>query len=97
MICEKPIATSAEGYCRLKTLERTATFTVRVFASTVTEAAEELSRVRRALVSDGDLGLIGDADNLLLVRETSEGASSGYVRGAQVYFIQAGFTISGRV
>ena len=76
--------------------KRTATFTVRVFASTVTEAAEELSRLRRALVSDGDLGLIGDADNLLLVRETSEGATSGYVRGAQVYFIQAGFTISGR-
>lgn len=76
--------------------KRTATFTVRVFASTVAQAAAELNRLRRAVVSDGDLGQIGDADNLLLVRETSSHALSGYVRGAQMYFVQAGFTISGR-
>ena len=76
--------------------KQTAIFTVRVFASTVERAAGELSRLRRALVSDGDLGLIGDAANLLLVRETAHHALSGYVRLAGVYFVQAGFTISGR-
>lgn len=73
-----------------------AVFTVRVFASTVEAAAAELSRLRRALVSDGDTGKIGDATDPCLVRETAQHALGGYVRGAGIYFLQAGFTISGR-
>ena len=77
-------------------MEGSAVFTVRVFASTVEDAAEELSRLRRALVSDGDAGRIGDINDPCLVRETAQHALSGYVRGAGIYFLQAGFTISGR-
>ena len=77
-------------------MKGSAVFTVRVFASTVEDAAEELSRLRRALVSDGDAGRIGDIDDPCLVRETAQHALSGYVRGAGIYFLQAGFTISGR-
>lgn len=73
-----------------------AVFTVRVFATTVEAAAKELSRLRRALVSDGDIGRIGDKADPCLVRETAQHAHSGYVRGAGIYFLQAGFTISGR-
>lgn len=75
---------------------QTAVFTVRVFAPTVVAAANELGRLRRALVSDGDMGRIGDAADPILVRETAQHALSGYVRGAGIYFLQAGFTISGR-
>ena len=77
-------------------MKGSAVFTVRVFASTVEDAAEELSRLRRALVSDGDAGRIGDIDDPCLVRETAQHALSGYVRRAGIYFLQAGFTISGR-
>ena len=77
-------------------MKGSAVFTVRVFASTVEDAAEELSRLRRALVSDGDAGRIGDINDPCLVRETAQHALSGYVRGAGIYFLQAGFTISGR-
>lgn len=77
-------------------MKSSAVFTVRVFASTVEDAAEELSRLRRALVSDGDAGRIGDINDPCLVRETAQHALSGYVRGAGIYFLQAGFTISGR-
>ena len=77
-------------------MKGSAVFTVRVFASTVEDAAEELSRLRRALVSDGDAGRIGDINDPCLVRETAQHALSGYVREAGIYFLQAGFTISGR-
>lgn len=77
-------------------MKGSAVFTVRVFASTVEDAAEELSRLRRALVSDGDAGRIGDINDPCLVRETAQHALSGYVRGAGIYFLQAGFTISDR-
>ena len=75
---------------------QTAIFTVRVFASTAEAAANELGRLRRTLVSDGDIGRIGDANDPCLVRETAQHALSGYVRGAGIYYLQAGFTISGR-
>ena len=77
-------------------MKRSAIFTVRVFAPTVEAAEEELNRLRRALVSDGDMGRIGDADDPLLAQETSHHSLSGYVRGTGIYFLQAGFTISGR-
>ena len=82
--------------CGSDGMKSTAMFTVRVFASTVEAAANELSRLRRALVSDGDMGRIGNEKDPYLVRETAQYALSGYVRGAGIYFIQAGFTISGR-
>lgn len=77
-------------------MKGSAVFTVRVFASTVEEAAAELGRLRRALVSDGDTGRVGDASDPCLVRETARHSLGGYVRGAGIYFIQAGFSISGR-
>ena len=76
--------------------KQNAVFTVRVFASTVETAAMELGRLRRALVNDGDMGQLGDAQDPYLVRETAQYALSGYVRGSGIYFLQAGFTISGR-
>lgn len=77
-------------------VKQTAVVTVRSFATTVEAAALELSRVRHALVGDGDEGKIGEADNPLLVREIHDRSTFGFVRGTSAYFMQASFHITGR-
>ena len=73
-----------------------ARFEVRIFARTPAECAEELERLRRAIVADGDAGVIGDEADPLIVCETKEGSGSGFVRGGELYFVKAGFDIKGR-
>lgn len=74
----------------------TADVTLRVFHYTPEEAEEELSRLRRALLRDGDSGVIGRGGEALILMETDKGGASGHVRGTDLYYVQAGFTAQGR-
>ena len=70
--------------------------TVRVFHNSPAEAMEEIDALRRALVSDGDTGIVGTGGDALVICETDEGAAAGYVRGTALYYVQAGFEALGR-
>ena len=70
--------------------------TVRVFHHSVNEAAAEIDALRRALIADGDTGIVGSGGDAIVVCGTDEGSACGYVRGTGLYFVQAGFEAEGR-
>lgn len=70
--------------------------TVRVFASDAASAAKSLDALCGALIADGDSGVIGEGDGTLTVCETAADGGYGYIRGAGIYYVQAGFDIQGR-
>ncbi len=74
----------------------TADLTLRVFHHTPEEAENELSRLRRRLLRDGDSGVIGQGADTLVLCETDKGGAAGHVRGTDLYYVQAGFTAQGR-
>ena len=69
---------------------------VRVMAPTAASAIREMSALRRALVQEGDSGVLEDEGGALLICETSEGGGAGYLRGCGMYYVKAGFAICGR-
>ncbi len=71
-------------------------FTVRVFHTSPEAAFLEIRRLRRALVSDGDLGRVGVGADALRIYETKEGGAFGYVRDTSLCYVQAGFFVEGR-
>ena len=70
---------------------------VRVFHRSVAEAAEEIETLSRAIVSDGDTGILGNGGDTVVVCRTADGAGSGRVRGTDLYFVKAAFEAQGRV
>lgn len=74
----------------------TARLNVRVFHRSVADAMAEIDRLRRALLSDGDTGIVGTGGDALVVCGTDEGGRAGRVRGTDLYFVQAGFAVQGR-
>jgi hypothetical protein len=83
------------GYCDGSLL--TADLTVRVFHYSPEEAEKELSRLRKALLRDGDSGVIGTGADTLILCETDKGGAAGAIPGTPLYYVQAGFTAQGRV
>ena len=75
---------------------RTARFEVRVFHRSPDAAAAEISALQRALLADGDTGVVGIGADSLVICGTKEGGRGGYVRGCGLYYLQAGFEIQGR-
>lgn len=75
----------------------TARLTVRVFHHTVSKAAAEIDALSRALLADGDTGVIGEGGDTLVICRTKEGGHAGHVRGTDLCFLQAGFEIQGRI
>ena len=75
----------------------TARLEVRVFHTSVSAAAAEIEALRRAIVSDGDTGIVGEGGDTVVVCQSDEGAHSGSVRGTGLYFVKAGFEAQGRV
>lgn len=74
----------------------TGRLTVRVFHRTVSDAMSEIDRLRRALLRDGDTGIVGSGGDAVVVCGTEEGGRAGHVRGTDLYFVQAGFEAQGR-
>lgn len=74
----------------------TARLEVRVFHESPSLAAREITALRRALVADGDTGVVGEGGDALVICQTDEGGASGYARGTGLYFIKAGFEVEGR-
>ena len=74
----------------------TARLTVRVFHRSVAAAVAEIDGLRRALLHDGDTGVVGTGCDTLVVCGTDEGGRCGHVRGTDLYFVQAGFAVQGR-
>ncbi len=70
---------------------------VRVFHRSPSAAAEEIDALSRAIVSDGDTGIVGEGGDTLVVCRTDNGADSGYIRAAELYFVKAAFETQGRV
>ena len=70
--------------------------TVRVFHNSPAEAMAELAALRRALVSDGDTGIVGLGGDAIVICETDEGSAAGRIRGTDLYYAQAGFEAQGR-
>ncbi|MBQ8746395.1 MAG: hypothetical protein IJZ08_00830 [Clostridia bacterium] len=70
---------------------------VRVFHHSLSAAAEEIEALSRAIVSDGDTGILGKGGDSLVVCRTADGAGSGYLRGTDLYFVKAAFEAEGRV
>lgn len=75
----------------------TARLTVRVFHRSVAAAMAEIDKLRRALLHDGDTGIVGTGGDTLVICETDEGGRAGHVRGTDLYFVQAGFEVQGRM
>ncbi len=75
----------------------TARLEVRVFHTSIAEAAAEIDALCRAIVSDGDTGVVGEHGDTIVVCQSDEGAGSGSVRGTGLYFVKAGFEAQGRV
>lgn len=69
---------------------------VRVITPTSAAAVREMRALRRALVQEGDSGVLEDEGGTLLVCETAEGSGAGYLRGCGMYYVKAGFEICGR-
>ena len=69
---------------------------VRVFAPSAAQAARESEKLRKALVPDGDTGVIGEGARMRVVCAEDEGGSCGFVRGTQMYYVQSGFLIRSR-
>lgn len=74
----------------------TARLTVRVFHRSVAAAMAEIDSLRRALLHDGDTGILGTGGDTIVVCGTDEGGRAGHVRGTDLYFVQAGFEVQGR-
>jgi len=75
---------------------QTAHLEVCVFAPSVTQAEAELTSLRRALVTDGDTGLLGTEAHRILVCGTDNGSAGGYVRDCGLYFLRQGFILRAR-
>lgn len=70
--------------------------TVRVFASDVMTAEASIHDLCHALIADGDSGVVGQGSEMLTICETAADSGFGYIRGAGIYYVQAGFDIQGR-
>ena len=55
-----------------------------------------IDRIRHALITDGDTGVIGEGDGALILCGTDDGGGFGFVRGTGFYYMQAGFDVKGR-
>lgn len=69
---------------------------VRVMLPSAAAAIREMTALRRALVQEGDSGVLSDEGGTLLICETAEGGGAGYLRGCGMYYVKAGFEICGR-
>lgn len=69
---------------------------VRVMHPTVYDTIQEMTALRRALVQEGDSGVLTDEGGTLLICETEEGSGAGYLRGCGMCYLKAGFDICGR-
>lgn len=74
----------------------TARLELRFMSETLAAAVERLGRVKAAILSQGDSGVIGTGSRTLVVSQVAEGATSGYSRGRGLYFVKAGFLVRGR-
>lgn len=70
-------------------------FEVRVIAGSAKEANAEIEALRRALISDGDSGILSDAGGMLLICASDDGSGAGRLRTG-LYYAKAGFDIKGR-
>ncbi len=69
---------------------------VRVFHHSIPAVTAEMDALDRALLADGDTGVIGTGGDALVICRTKEGSRAGYVRGTDLVYQQAGYEIQGR-
>lgn len=69
---------------------------LRFTAARLADALRRAENVTRALVGEGDSGAVGEGADTVLVIRVPEGGGSGYIRGAGLYFVKAGFLASAR-
>lgn len=69
---------------------------LRFTAARLTDALRRVEDVTRALVGEGDSAVVGEGADAVLVIRVPEGGGSGYIRGAGLYFVKAGFLASAR-
>lgn len=75
---------------------RTSRLELRVTAERLRTVLDDLAAIREAIVSDGDVGVVGEGAAALAVTESSEGGGSGYLTGPGLYYVKAGFRVRGR-
>lgn len=69
--------------------------TLKFLAPSFAEAKGMYLTVRNALVSDGNEGRFGEGNDVLVIREVSDGSSAGYIQKSGMYHFTASFTMTG--
>ncbi len=70
---------------------------IRVFHHSASAAWKQIESLCRALLADGDTGVVGTGGDALVICRSREGSRSGWVSGTNLCYEQAGFEIQGRM
>ena len=68
---------------------------LRFVSDTLAGAMAMYSDVRGAIISDSDLDRVGEGVRAVHIQDIPEGSSSGYIRKSGMFFIKAGFAVTG--
>lgn len=68
---------------------------IKFFGENLAEAMAMYNGVRGLILSDGDESRVGTGIAALNIEETAQDAAAGYVSKTGLYYVQAGFMITG--
>lgn len=69
--------------------------TLKFLADSFGEAKQMYLTVRRAIVSDGNEGRVGEGNDVLVIREVNGADAAGYIPGSGMYHYTATFAVTG--